>query len=72
MFMAAKSSSCLQGVSAGLSNLNLPKKRGIDHEVSRIFSNGVMSQATPRQPSVVQVLCLTVNILNSSTQLLKL
>ena len=32
-FMAATSSSFLQGVSQGLRNLNLKKKRGIDHEV---------------------------------------
>ena len=30
--MAAKSSSLLQGVSAGLRNLNLTKKRGINQE----------------------------------------
>jgi len=38
--MVAKSSSVLQGVSAGMQNLNLTKKRGIYHvEVWNIFSN---------------------------------
>ena len=65
--MAAKSSSLLQGISAGLRNLNLTKKRGIDHEEVRsiVFQSSCCVAGTLRQPSVARVIsmwCVTVNI----------
>ena len=61
--MAFKSCSLLQGVSAGLRNLDLTKKRGIDHEEVRsiFFQPGccVAGNASPAlcSPSYFYVVC---------------
>ena len=61
--MAFKSSSLLQGVSAGLRNLDLTKKRGIDHEEVRsiFFQPGccVAGNSSPAlcSPSYFYVVC---------------